>query len=93
MKKWLLILLAVLTGVGIAVYQNADMRVYFNSKTDQRRPEHTSHNKLYKWHDQRGQTHFSDTPPEAGIRYTLVERQDKTNVLPAEAFTGKKKSQ
>lgn len=93
MKKWLLILLAVFTGVGIAVYQNADMRAYFNGKSDQLLPKHTNQKTSYKWRDHRGQTHLSDTPPEAGIKYDIVEYNEKTNVLPAEAFTGKKKSQ
>lgn len=93
MKKWLLIILAILTGAAIGLYQNADIRAYFDVKTDQRRAKHTSHNTLYKWRDHRGQTHLSDTPPEAGIKYDSVEYNDKTNVLPSEAFTGKKKPQ
>ena len=92
MKKWLLITLAILTGAAIALYQNTDVRAYFETKTDQLLPKHSSQSKLYKWRDARGQGHLSDTPPAAGIKYETVEYDEKTNVLPAEAFTGEKKT-
>jgi hypothetical protein len=93
MKKWLLIILAVLIGAGIALYQNANMRAYFDAKTEQLLPKQLSQHKLYRWHDRQGHVHLSDIPPDAGIRYETVEYDSKTNVLPAEALTGKKKPQ
>jgi len=38
---------------------------------------------LYKWQDEAGAWHYTDTPPPAGVSYRRVEVRSDVNVVPA----------
>ena len=40
--------------------------------------------RLYKWTDQQGEQHYSNSPPPAGVDYELVDYWENANVLPSQ---------
>ncbi|MBI1424505.1 MAG: DUF4124 domain-containing protein [Gammaproteobacteria bacterium] len=89
MKKFLAVGLGILIAAGIVVYQNPQMRAWFERKTDQVLPASATEQTLYRWRDAHGEWHVSDTPPQ-GIKYETVRVPTNANVIPAEQLTGKK---
>jgi len=91
MKKFLLIIVVLLIVAGIYVYQTPAYRAWFERQSDEILPDTVTHNKVYRWKDQKGQWQLSDSPPAKGIDYEEVEYHKDTNVIPAEKLTGKSK--
>ncbi len=44
----------------------------------------------YKWRDASGTWQLTDTPPPPGVPYETVRVRRDTNVIPAEALTGRR---
>lgn len=89
-KKILLIGFAICIGVGIGLYQKPAVRAYLERHTDKILPHSATHTTFYKWRDNKGHWQLSDSPPPHGVPFETVEVNDKTNLLPSQAFTGKK---
>ena len=90
MKKWFIIVAALLIATGYFIYQNPAYRAWFERQSDQLLPDTVTHNKLYRWRDHNGQWQLSDKPPADGIKYEVVEYHKDANVIPSERLTGKK---
>jgi hypothetical protein len=90
MKKFLAVAIGILIAVGIVVYQNPQMRAWFQRKSEQVMPASATQQTLYRWRDKHGEWQISDKPPAAGIKYETVRYPTNANVIPAEQLTGKK---
>ena len=89
MRK-LLILLVIIVAAASVYY-------YFNPQIAQQLPQPirdtlpvTGETTAYKWRDAQGRWQITGSPPESGIPYETITVTHDTNVMPAEAFTGKK---
>lgn len=88
MKKGLWILLLIVIAAGYYLYQDPKLRNQIMGKVHQVAPE-LNQTTLYKWQDEKGQWQVTDRPPQ-GRPYQAISAEDQTNVLPQQAFTGKK---
>lgn len=90
MKKFFLIAIVVLAVAGYYVYQDPQLRAWFDRQTQEMLPEQATHHVIYRWQDAQGQWQVSNTPPPAGVDYETVRYHKDANVIPAEQLTGKK---
>lgn len=90
MKKILFILAAVLTAVVWYVYHDPRLSREVKEEVKQFIPSQEKTTTVYKWRDKKGNWQITDHPPPPGISFETLEYQSNTNVMPAEAITGKK---
>jgi len=90
MKTFFAVATGILIAAGIVIYQNPHSRAWLQRKTDQVLPTSATQQTLYRWQDQHGEWHVSDTPPAGNIKYEIVRYPTNANVIPAERLTGKK---
>jgi hypothetical protein len=89
MKKFLIILAAILTAVVWYIYTDPLLNQKVKKEVKQLIPPQNNTTTVYKWRDQKGNWQITDQPPPAGIKYEILEYQSNTNVMPSEAITGK----
>ena len=89
MKKYLLILAAILTAVVWYIYDDPQLSHKVKKEVKQLIPPQDKTTTVYKWRDAQGNWQITDQPPPAGMPYESLEYQSNTNVMPAEAITGK----
>lgn len=89
MKKYLVILAAILTAVMWYIYDDPELSHKVKKEVKQLIPPQNKTTTVYKWRDAQGNWQITDQPPPAGIRYETLEYQSETNVMPAEAITGR----
>jgi len=90
MQKFFLIAIVALAASGYYVYQDPELRAWFDRQTQQLLPEQATHHVMYRWKDAQGQWQVSDSPPGPGIEYETVRYHKDTNLIPSEQLTGKK---
>ena len=90
MKKFLLIVLAVLIGGAAYVYLNPELRDQTRQEVDKLTGQDQSRT-LYRWQDADGQWEITDSPPREGIPYETLRYDTEANVIPSENLTGQKK--
>ena len=90
MKKLLIILAAILTAVIWYIYHDPELSYEVKKEVKQLIPQQEKTTTVYKWRDTSGNWQITDSPPPAGISFKTLEYQSNTNVMPAEAITGKK---
>jgi len=90
MKKLALILAAVLTAVVWYIYHDSRLNSEVQKELKQLLPQKQKTTTVYKWRDTGGNWQITDSPPPAGTRFETLEYHSNTNVMPAEAITGKK---
>ena len=86
MKKIIFILLLLIIGLGTAIWLNPELLSWLKETTGTE-----SATKVYKWQDEDGSWHVTDTLPPPGIKYQEQEYLHDTNVLPALESAPKKK--
>ncbi len=89
MKKYLIILAAILTAVAWYIYDDPELNDKVRTEVKQLIPVPATTTTVYKWRDAKGNWQITDQPPPAGIQFEALEYQSNTNVMPAEAITGK----
>jgi len=82
MKKFFWFLVIIVAVVGGLAWFDKDFRAMLLQTTGVT-PTKT---KVYKWQDNKGKWHISNTPPAKGIPYTEQEYLDNTNVVPAKTL-------
>lgn len=85
MKKFILILLAVLIGAAAFVYSDPQLRKDVGNMWDRflgATGVDTHSTKVYKWKDASGVLHYTQEPPPEGTAYEEVEARTDVNVLP-----------
>lgn len=91
MKKWVIIGLGIVIAFAITFYKDPAVKSFLQRQSDNLLPEQITHNKAYRWKDEKGNWHVSDRPPANGIDYEEVHYHRDTNVIPSEQLTGKSK--
>jgi hypothetical protein len=89
MKKYLVILAAILTAVAWYIYDDPELNYKVRREVKQLIPAQETTTTVYKWRDEKGNWQITDQPPPAGIHFETLEYQSNTNVMPAESITGK----
>ena len=90
MKKYLIILAAILTAVIWYIYHDPELSYKVKKEVKQLIPQQEKTTTVYKWRDAKGNWQITDHPPPTGIHFETLEYQSNTNVMPAEVITGKK---
>jgi hypothetical protein len=90
MKKFLLILAAVLTGIGLYVYLDPHLSRQLENSVREALPGQSPSSQVYKWRDRQGQWQITDRPPAEGVPYEVLEYDHDANLMPSEALTGRK---
>lgn len=89
MKKYLIILAAILTAVVWYIYDDPDLSHKVKKEVKQFIPSENKTTTVYKWRDAKGDWQITDQPPPTGTQYKILQYQSDTNVMPAEAITGR----
>jgi hypothetical protein len=89
MKKFLLILAAVLTGIGLYVYLDPRLSRQLVNTVREALPDQSPSSQVYKWRDASGRWQITDRPPAGDVPYELLEYDHDANLIPAEALTGR----
>lgn len=90
MKKFLLILAAVLTGIALYVYLDPRLGRQLENTVRETLPGQSPSTQVYKWQNAAGQWQITDTPPPAGTPHETLDYDHDANLMPAEALTGRK---
>lgn len=79
--KVILFILVILAAAGAYLYMNPDLWKQWTRGTPlEPAPTIT---KMYKWQDASGQWQVSDRPPDAGIKYEVLQYRSNENVVPS----------
>lgn len=89
MKKFLLILAAVLTGIGLYLYLDPRLSRQLENTVREVLPGQSPSSRVYKWRDTSGRWQLTDRPPARGVPYQVLEYNHDANLMPAEALTGR----
>lgn len=90
MRKAILIILAVLIGVGLYIYLDPKLNRAVQQQIRTLSPDSGKTTPLYKWRDQQGHWQITDQPPPAGVPFETLQYDSDTNVIPSEQLTGQK---
>ena len=89
MKKYLIILAAILTAVVWYIYDDPDLSHEVKKEVKQFIPSQNNTTTVYKWRDAKGNWQITDQPPATGTPYETLHYQSNTNIMPAEVITGR----
>lgn len=78
--KVALFIIVLLAAVAGYLYYNPELRREWFEGTPLAPAPTVTH--LYKWQDETGAWHVTDTPPPSGTRYERLELHSDTNVMP-----------
>lgn len=90
MKKFYIILAAILTAVVWYVYHDPQLSREVKKEVKQLLPDQARSTTVYKWRNKAGEWQITDHPPPAGTQFETLEYQSDTNLMPSEAITGQK---
>ena len=90
MKKWLLITVLLLAGGAAYLYFGEPPAALMNEVKQHLPAAVPNTTTVYQWRDAEGNWQLTGTPPAAGVPYKKHQYRSDTNLVPAEALTGKR---